>query len=134
MRLKWALPILFAASSASAQAPKASDSLYKLAVDPKAHPDLAYVWLLDEGVWKIEADGSTKRTVRQVVQILKPQGAEPYREQRYSWNPETQKLTINWMRVVKPNGDVVSEHPEQIQDSDVPAEMGVPMVGVPTGT
>ena len=127
MKIRFIALSLLIAGSAAAQSPKAADSLYKLAVDPKAHPDLSFVWLLDEGVWKIEADGSTKRTVRQVVQILKPQGAEPYREQRYSWNPETQKLTINWMRVVKPNGEVVSEHPEQIQDSDVPAEMGVPM-------
>ncbi|HEX6576680.1 MAG TPA: DUF3857 and transglutaminase domain-containing protein, partial [Gemmatimonadaceae bacterium] len=119
---------LLIANSAIAQAPqKVTDSLYKLAVDPKSHPDLAYVWLLDEGVWKIEADGRTKNTTRQVVQILTQQGAEVYRERRYSWNPESQKLTVNWMRVVKPNGEVISEHPEQIQDSDVPAEMGVPM-------
>ena len=30
------------------------------------------------------------------------------------------------MRVVKPNGEVVSDHPEQVQDSDIPAEIGTP--------
>jgi hypothetical protein len=115
------------ASPLFAQAPKVADSLYSLAVDPAEHADMPYVWLLDEGVYTVEADGRIRNTTRQVVQILKPEGAEAYRERRFSWNPEHQKLTVNWMRVVKPNGDVVSAHPEQIQDSDVPAEMGVPM-------
>ena len=122
----FALSVLIA-SPAMAQTAKLTDSLYKLAVDPAAHADLPYVWLLDEGVYKIEADGRSTNTTRQVVQILKPEGAEAYRERRFTWNPEHQKLTVNWMRVVKPNGEVVSAHPEQIQDSDVPAEMGVPM-------
>ena len=54
-----------------------------------------------------------------------------YRERQLSWNPEHEKLTVNWMRVVKPNGEVVAEHPEQIQDSDVPAAMGTPMYPLP---
>ena len=104
-----------------------SDSIYALAVKPADHPEDAFVWLLDEGVYSIEADGRTRNTVRKVVQILKPEGARRYQEQRLGWNPERQKLTVNWMRVVKPNGDVIAEHPEQVQDSDVPAAMGTPM-------
>lgn len=103
------------------------DSIYSLAVKPADHPDDAVVWLLDEGVYRIEPDGRTANTIRQVVQILKPEGANLYHEQRLSWNPERQKLTVNWMRVVKPDGEVIAEHPEQIQDSDVPAAMGTPM-------
>lgn len=118
---------LLIASPAFAQAPRVQDSLYSLTVNPADHADLAFVWLLDEGKYSIEADGRTKNTTRQVVQILKPEGAEAYRERRLTWNPEHQKLTVNWMRVVKPDGEVISEKPEQIQDSDVPAEMGVPM-------
>ncbi len=121
-----ALTVLIA-SPTLAQAPKVVDSLYSLTVNPADHPDLAYVWLLDEGKYSLEPDGRTKNTTRQVVQILKPEGAEAYRERRFTWNPEHQKLTVNWMRVVKPNGEVISEKPEQVQDSDVPAEMGVPM-------
>ena len=104
-----------AASPLFAQTATVADSLYALAVDPAAHADLPYVWLLDEGVYTLEADGRVKNTTRQVVQILKPEGAEAYRERRFSWNPEHQKLTVNWMRVVKPNGEIVSAHPEQIQ-------------------
>ena len=115
------------ASPILAQTPRIADSLYSLTVNPADHADLAYVWLLDEGKWNIESDGRTRNTTRQVVQILKPEGAEAYRERRLTWNPEHQKLTVNWMRVVKPNGEVISAQPEQVQDSDVPAEMGVPM-------
>jgi hypothetical protein len=118
---------LLIASPALAQAPTVQDSLYSMTVNPGDHTDLAYVWLLDEGKYSIEADGRVKNTTRQVVQILKPEGAEAYRERRLTWNPEHQKLTVNWMRVVRPNGEVISAKPEQVQDSDVPAEMGVPM-------
>jgi hypothetical protein len=118
---------LLIASPILAQTPRIADSLYSLTVNPQDHADLAYVWLLDEGKWNIESNGRTKNTTRQVVQILKPEGAEAYRERRFTWNPEHQKLTVNWMRVVKPNGEVISAQPEQVQDSDVPAEMGVPM-------
>lgn len=103
------------------------DSIYALAVNPADYPKNDFVWLLDEGVYRIEPDGRWVRTLRQVIQILKPQGAYPYREQALSYNPDHQKLTVNWMRVVKPNGEVISPAPEQVQESDVPAPMGVPM-------
>ena len=104
----------------------AKDSIYSLAVDPTAHPNDAVVWLLDEGVYRIEADGRASRTIRQVVQILKPAGAFPYREQQFSYDPLHQRLTINRMRVVRPNGEIVSAQPSQVQESDVPAAMSTP--------
>ncbi len=104
-----------------------ADSIYKLAVNPSDFASDAAVLLLDEGVYRIETSGKISSTTRQVIQILKEDGARAYRERRLSWNPERQKLTLNWMRVVKPNGEVVSGHPEQVQDSEVPAEMGTPM-------
>ena len=54
------------------------------------------------------------------------EGANAYRERQYSWNPDHDKFTVNWMRVVKVNGDVIAEKPEQVQDSDMPAAMGTP--------
>ena len=45
------------ASPLAAQSPRIADSLYTLAVNPGAHPDMSYVWLLDEGIYSIEADG-----------------------------------------------------------------------------
>ena len=106
--------------------PTAPDSIYALAVKPEDYPNESYVWLLDEGVYRVDADGKTTRTTRQVVQILKPEAANAYRERQVSWNPDRDKLTINWMRVVKLNGDVIADHPEQTQDSDIPAPMSAP--------
>src|SRR5688500_11283565 len=98
------LPLFAALSPASfvapSAAPPAADSIYALAVKAADFPDDAVVWLLDEGIYKIEPDGRTSNTIRQVVQILKPEGASMYQERRLGWNPERQKLTVNWMRVV----------------------------------
>ena len=128
MKCRWIGISLFLTSPVLAQTPaRIVDSLYSMTVNAADHPEMPFIWLLDEGKYSIEPDGRTKNTTRQVVQILKPQGAEAYRERRFTWNPEHQKFTVNWMRVVKPNGEVISDHPEQVQDSDVPAEMGVPM-------
>jgi hypothetical protein len=103
------------------------DSIYALAVQPSDFPKQSVVYLLDEGVYRIEPDGRGVRTVRQVVQILKPSAAAQYREQRIAYDPDRQRLVVHWMRVVKPNGEVVSAEPTQVQESDIPAPMGVPM-------
>lgn len=103
------------------------DSIYGLAVDSAKYPDDAFVFLLDEGVYRIEPDGRYSRTVRQVVQILKQQGAQQYRERQFAYDPAHQRLNVNWMRVVKPNGEVVSAEPSQVQESDVPASMQTPV-------
>lgn len=103
------------------------DSIYSLAVKPSDHPNDAVVVLLDEGVYRIEADGRTSTTTRQVVQILTEQGAQQYREQRLSYNPSHQTLKVNWMRVVRPNGEIVSAEPAQVQESDIPAAMDDPV-------
>lgn len=103
------------------------DSIYSLAVKPSDFPKDAVVWLLDEGIYRIEPDGKWSRTLRQVVQILKPEGALGYREQAIAYEPDHERTTVNWMRVVTPDGHVVSARPAQSQESDVPAEIRVPM-------
>jgi hypothetical protein len=107
--------------------PAGSDTLYKLAVKPSDYPDEAVVWLLDEGVLRIEPDGRGTRTYRQVVQVLKEDAVERYREQQFSYNPGHEKLTVNWIRVVEPDGRVISTEPSHIQDSDIPADRGDPV-------
>ncbi len=125
------LPVLASLNSSPpvppVRATAAPDSIYALAVKPADHPDDPFVWLLDEGIYLIDADVKTRNTTRKVVQILKPEAVRMHQEQRLGWNPERQTLTVNWMRVVKPNGEVIAEPPEQVQDSDVPAAMGTPM-------
>ena len=104
-----------------------SDTLYKLAVNPADYPDQAIVWLLDDGVIRYDDQGRETRTYRKVVQVLKQEIAEQLSEQSFSYSPGHERLTINWTKVVKPNGEVISAAPTQIQESDVPARMGDPV-------
>lgn len=103
------------------------DTIYRLAVDTAAYPDDGVVFLLDDGIVRVESDGRGSRTFRQVVQVLTPQAAENYREHRFSYSPKHERLTINWVRVVRMDGTVVSDAPTMVQDADVPARMGDPV-------
>ena len=64
------------ALGAGAQAPRVtpagdpsvkSDSIYALAVKPSDYADQPYVYLLDDGIVTLEADGTGTRTYRQIV-------------------------------------------------------------------
>jgi transglutaminase-like putative cysteine protease len=124
------------AASVAAQAPDITpkgdpsvkaDSIYRLAVDPADHEGESFVYLLDDGVVVYQANGQYKQTFRQVVQILTQDGVENWAEQSFSYEPGHQKLTVNWIRVVKPNGEVVTAEAAHKQDSDIPATMGNPV-------
>ena len=126
----------FLATPAAAQSPKVTkagdpsvkpDSIYRLAVDPKTVADQDAYFLLDDGIVRVEADGRAVKTYRQIVQILTPTAKDRYQEQRFSYAPGHQKLTINWMRVVKPDGTVISDAPTMVQDSDIPASTDNPV-------
>src|SRR5512135_3774238 len=88
-----------------------NDTIYALAAPPGAYPDEPFVYLLDDGVVRLEADGRGTRTFRQVVQVLTQQAAERFGEQVFSYSSSREKLTINWLRVVRPDGSVVSDRP-----------------------
>ncbi len=130
-----AVLLAVSASLATAQAPRITprgdpsvraDTIYKLAIDPADRPEESAAFLLDDGVIRIEPDGKSSSTFRQIVQILRPEAADRYREQRFSYAPQHQRFTLNWIRVVKPDGTVISAKPTQIQESDVPAQLGNP--------
>jgi hypothetical protein len=104
-----------------------SDTIYRLAVDPKAYPDEPYVYLLDDGVVRLEADGRGTRTFRQVVQILTQEAAERFGEQVFSYSSSREKLTVNWLRVVRPDGSVVSDKATHEQESDAPTALESPV-------
>lgn len=138
--LRVAAVLLFAACTLgaplSAQAPKITpagdpsvnaDTIYRLAVDPKDFPEEASRFLLDDGVVRLEADGTGARTYRQVIQILRPEAEEDYQEMRFSYAPNHERFTLNWIRVVMPDGTVISDKPTQVQESDVPAQLGDPI-------
>src|SRR5438477_7903158 len=104
-----------------------NDTIYKLAVNPADYADDDYVYLLDDGVIRFEADGRSSRTYRQVVQILNQDGAEAWGEQSFSYSSGSEKLTVNWIRVLKPNGDVISAQPAHEQESLAPVAFDAPV-------
>ena len=89
--------IVFSALSLSAQAPRVtpagdpsvkSDTIYSLAVKPADYADQPYVYLLDDGIVKLEADGTGSRTYRQIIQILTPEAAERWGEQSFPYSTD----------------------------------------------
>ena len=130
-----AISLTLVSSPALAQAPHITpagdpsvnaDTIYRLAVKPEQFPEESGVLLLDDGVLHIEADGREESTYRQIIEILRPEAVDRYREQQFSYAPKHQRFTLNWIRVVKPDGTVVSAAPSQVQESDVPAQFGDP--------
>jgi transglutaminase-like putative cysteine protease len=121
---------------AAAQAPRITpsgdpsvknDTIYRLAVNPADYPDDDYIYLLDDGVLRFETDGRGSRTYRQVIQIFTQDGAEAWGEQSFSYSGGSERLTVNWIRVVKPNGEVVSAKPAHEQESLAPVAFDAPV-------
>ena len=121
---------------AFAQAPKITpagdpsvrnDTIYKLAVNPADYEEEDYIYLLDDGVVRFEADGRGSRTYRQVIQILNQDGAEAWGEQSFSYSSGSERLTVNWIRVLKPTGEVISEQPAHEQESLAPVAFDAPV-------
>jgi hypothetical protein len=100
---------------------QADDSLYRLAVDPAKHEGEPVHTLVDSTTIKVESDGTVIKTFRRVVQILTDVGATQLREQQFGFVPGHQTFAVRWLRIVRPDGSVVSAAPTQIQESDVPA-------------
>lgn len=104
-----------------------NDTIYRLAVNPADYPDDDYIYLLDDGVLRFEADGRGSRTYRQVIQVLNQDGAEAWGEQSFSYSSGSEKLTVNWVRVLKLNGDVISAQPAHEQESLAPVAFDAPV-------
>jgi hypothetical protein len=116
-----------AAAQSPLTRPIAGDSLYHLAVDSMAYKEYPFIYLLDDGVVRFEADGRGVEHYHQIVQILKPRGVEAWAERAFSYRPGHTKVNVESMRVVKPNGELISDKPNISQASDVPASMSNPV-------
>jgi transglutaminase-like putative cysteine protease len=136
MRYITLLLVCLLAPALAAQAPVISpkgdpsvraDTIYSLAVKAADYPDESFVYLLDDGVVRLEADGTGTRTYRQVVQILTQEAVETWAEQQFGFQPGHQRLTVNWIRVLKSDGTLVSDQPTVTQDADVPAQTDNPV-------
>src|SRR5579863_4876507 len=86
------------AAQASGIAPVQSDSVYRLAVDSANYKQYPFIYLLDDGIVKLEADGRGTERYHQIVQILKPGGVDTWAERSFSYRPGHTTVTVNWMR------------------------------------
>jgi transglutaminase-like putative cysteine protease len=138
MRVAALVVLAIIGSDLAAQAPRITskgdpsvrdDSLYQLAVDPADYPDEDFIYILDDGVVRHELDGTGVTTYRQIVQIISDDAVEDWAEQSFSWDPERERLRVNWIRVIGRDGKVISAAPSHEQVSDVPAAMENPVYG-----
>lgn len=130
-----ALPL--AASSLAGQAPRITeagdpsvrnDTIYRLAVKPADYPDEESILLLDDGVARLEADGTGEQTYRMVAQVLTQDGVEGWGERTLSYDGTRQRLRLNWARVIDAaTGRVISDKPVHDQESLAPVSMSSPV-------
>ncbi len=104
-----------------------SDSIVRLAVDPAKNGGRPYVLLLDESYNRVEPDGRSLKRTRQVYQILDQGVVRGMSERAFGYVKSHQSLTIDWIRVLKTTGEVVSDKPAQEQESDVTAQLANPV-------
>lgn len=104
-----------------------SDSIVKLALDPSVQQSTALTTLLDELEFRVEADGRSTRRRRQVFWMRNDAAAKSRAEQSFTYSPSHQNFALNWVRVLKTSGEVVSDKPAQEQDADIPAAMRNPV-------
>jgi len=103
------------------------DSIYRLAVDPAAYKGQDYVLLLDDGVVRYNHDGTGSRTYRQVVQVFTREAAERFGEQSFDYDSSRERLTINWLRVLSPDGKIISDKPVHEQEGIAPVAQEAPV-------
>jgi transglutaminase-like putative cysteine protease len=97
-----------------------ADTIYALAVKPADHPEESSVLLLDDGIVVQQSDGTGSVTYRQIAQILNRDGVDTWAEETFRYDGGRQHFRLNWAKVVRPDGTVVSAEPIHQSVSDVP--------------
>ncbi len=115
-------------SSQEAAIPTQEDrGIYGLAVDSATYPGQPLVVLLDEGLLRVEEDGTLLRRFRMVRQILHDGAADAAAELSFSYDPSREEFELDWARVVDHHGDVVSLEPVHVQEMDEPVARRSPV-------
>ncbi|HEU0302591.1 MAG TPA: DUF3857 domain-containing protein, partial [Longimicrobium sp.] len=137
MRITATLLGLCLAAPAAAQAPVITeqgdpsvraDTIYRLAVDPADYPEDDHVLLLDDGVVRLEADGTGTHTFRYVAQVLTQDAAENWGEISFGWDLKRERFRLNWVRVIDARtGQVISDRPVHDQESLAPVDFDAPV-------
>jgi hypothetical protein len=107
--------------------PVRGDSIYALRVDPAAHPGHDVVLLLEEATARLETDGRSSYTLRQVAQVLTTDGAASWGELALWYVPQRQRIRINWIRVIGPDGAVLRDGAEHQEETSPTVEQGAPV-------
>lgn len=86
-----------------------NDTIYRLALTAERARGRDQVYLLDDGVVRIEADGRGARTYRQVVQVFSSELADNWATtgHQFGYAPSRERIRLNWARVVRPSGEVI---------------------------
>ncbi len=86
-----------------------NDTIYRLALTAAQAEELEQVYLLDDGVVRIEADGRGTRTYRQVVQVFSAELANNWATtgHQFGYAPSRERIRLNWARVLRPSGEVI---------------------------
>ncbi len=103
------------------------DTIYALAVAPAQYPDQNLIYLLNDAMVRYEPSGHSRQTYRQVVQLLTQAGAEQWGDITFPFSSERQRLTINWIRVLRADGQVISTRPAHEQVAIAPIAQEAPV-------
>ncbi len=106
---------------------QASDSVAKWAVPLARAGTTSAAILLESLDAQVERDGSGRRTHRTVVHVLQQSAVNGSAERRFSWQPSRQDFVLDWVRVLRPDGTVISNAPSTDQTGDATASMQNPI-------
>jgi hypothetical protein len=104
-----------------------ADTIYPLTYDSVDYPENSTAVLLDDGIVRVEADGRATETFRTITQVLKSSAVDDYSEYTFGWDADRDSFRVNWAKVVRPDGTVVSEKPIHEQEFDVPVAEDAPV-------
>jgi transglutaminase-like putative cysteine protease len=104
-----------------------SDSIVRLALDPTRTAGRPLAVLLDESTIRLEPDGRWVQRTRQVAQVLDRNGVRAVAERAITYARSHQRVQLDWVRVLRLDGTVVSDSAAQDQEGDVAAAMSNPV-------
>ncbi len=101
--------------------------IYTLAVDSADYAEEPVAVLFQERVLRIEEDGTWSIRTRLVRQILEERAVAPMAELAFTYEPTREEFSLDWARVVAPDGTILSAEPIHTQELDQPVSRTAPI-------